>query len=100
MIQPGTLTFPEFALAMYLIDRKLTNPLEPVLIPPPNILAQLKQVNEPKLEEKVLPDYHWIIGREEKNKYDLMFNDWDKLNEGYIPGEKAREIFSQSGTSI
>lgn len=39
----------------------------------------------------------WAIEPAEKSKYDSIFKTWDPTNTGYIDGDRARNIFSQSG---
>ena len=39
----------------------------------------------------------WAITKDEKTRYDALFRAWDGLNKGYIGGDQAIEIFSQSG---
>lgn len=39
----------------------------------------------------------WAITKEEKKRYDQLFNAWDGLHKGYIGGDAAIEIFGQSG---
>ncbi|KAL1889524.1 hypothetical protein Cpir12675_005765, partial [Ceratocystis pirilliformis] len=39
----------------------------------------------------------WAITKDEKIRYDSLFNIWDGLNKGFIGGSQAREIFEQSG---
>lgn len=39
----------------------------------------------------------WAITKEEKGRYDQLFNAWDGLHKGYIGGDAAIEIFGQSG---
>ncbi|AEO68932.1 d004f7b1-2e07-4fc2-b241-eb7fe2bd17d2 [Thermothielavioides terrestris] len=39
----------------------------------------------------------WAITKDEKTRYDALFRAWDGLNKGYIGGQQAIEIFSQSG---
>jgi hypothetical protein len=39
----------------------------------------------------------WAITKDEKTRYDELFRAWDGLNKGYISGDQAIEIFSQSG---
>ncbi|KAI8984113.1 hypothetical protein BDF20DRAFT_858003 [Mycotypha africana] len=39
----------------------------------------------------------WAVTAEEKKQYKKIFNAWDTEDKGYITGEKAKEIFSQSG---
>ncbi|KAJ3139972.1 Intersectin 1 (SH3 domain protein) [Geranomyces variabilis] len=40
---------------------------------------------------------NWAIDAVEKAQYDRIFKVWDPQNSGYIDGERARNIFSQSG---
>lgn len=39
----------------------------------------------------------WAITKEEKKRYDQLFNAWDGLHKGFIGGDAAIEIFGQSG---
>lgn len=39
----------------------------------------------------------WAITKDEKNIYDGIFNAWDRTRNGFISGENAIEVFSQSG---
>lgn len=39
----------------------------------------------------------WAITKEEKRRYDQLFNAWDGLHKGFIGGDAAIEIFGQSG---
>ncbi|QSL65553.1 hypothetical protein MERGE_002866 [Pneumocystis wakefieldiae] len=41
----------------------------------------------------------WTITKEEKQVYDNIFKAWDGYNTGFINGQTAVEIFSQSGLS-
>lgn len=39
----------------------------------------------------------WAVTAEEKKQYTKVFKAWDTENKGTLSGEKAKEIFSQSG---
>lgn len=39
----------------------------------------------------------WAVTAEEKKQYSKIFNAWDTEKVGYLTGEKAKEIFTQSG---
>jgi hypothetical protein len=39
----------------------------------------------------------WAVTDEEKKQYTKIFKAWDKERKGVLPGEVAKEIFSQSG---
>lgn len=39
----------------------------------------------------------WAVTTEEKQRYSKVFKSWDTDNKGYISGDKAKEIFTQSG---
>ncbi|OZJ02446.1 hypothetical protein BZG36_04392 [Bifiguratus adelaidae] len=39
----------------------------------------------------------WAVTKEEKERYTEIFKAWDVTNSGFLPGEKARDVFSQSG---
>ena len=39
----------------------------------------------------------WAVTKDEKKVYDNLFKAWDGFNKGYITGNQAIEIFSQSG---
>ncbi|KAJ8652770.1 hypothetical protein O0I10_011575 [Lichtheimia ornata] len=39
----------------------------------------------------------WAVTTEEKQRYSKVFKSWDADNKGYISGDKAKEIFTQSG---
>ncbi|KAJ3048965.1 actin organization and endocytosis protein [Rhizophlyctis rosea] len=39
----------------------------------------------------------WAIDAAEKSQYDSIFKVWDPTNSGFINGDRAREIFMQSG---
>ncbi|KAI8068617.1 hypothetical protein BC940DRAFT_325994 [Gongronella butleri] len=39
----------------------------------------------------------WAVSQEEKKQYSKIFNAWDPEKNGYITGDKAKEIFTQSG---
>jgi hypothetical protein len=39
----------------------------------------------------------WAVTKDEKRIYDDLFRSWDGFGKGYITGEQAIEIFSQSG---
>ncbi|KAI9310620.1 hypothetical protein BX666DRAFT_2021646 [Dichotomocladium elegans] len=39
----------------------------------------------------------WAVTNEEKERYSKVFRSWDEDGKGYISGEKAKEIFTQSG---
>ncbi|CAO3632939.1 unnamed protein product [Cunninghamella echinulata] len=61
--------------------------------------ATLSQQQQPhqfqRLSNKVkIP---WAVTAEEKKQYSKIFNAWDADNVGYLTGEKAKEIFTQSG---
>ncbi|KAJ3022356.1 hypothetical protein HKX48_006390 [Thoreauomyces humboldtii] len=40
---------------------------------------------------------NWAIDATEKAQYDSIFKVWDPQNSGYISGDRARNIFTQSG---
>jgi len=42
-------------------------------------------------------DIPWAVTKEEKTIYDGVFQAWDGLGKGYIGGQTAIEVFSQSG---
>ncbi|KAI9270637.1 hypothetical protein BDA99DRAFT_557454 [Phascolomyces articulosus] len=39
----------------------------------------------------------WAVTTEEKKRYSKIFKAWDEENKGYLTGDKAKEIFTQSG---
>lgn len=39
----------------------------------------------------------WAVTTEERERYKEIFNAWDSEKKGFLPGDKAKEIFSQSG---
>ncbi|KAI9007931.1 hypothetical protein CLU79DRAFT_711771 [Phycomyces nitens] len=39
----------------------------------------------------------WAVSKEEKERYTKIFKAWDKDKKGYLTGEVAKEIFTQSG---
>ncbi|KAL0076286.1 hypothetical protein J3Q64DRAFT_1811472 [Phycomyces blakesleeanus] len=39
----------------------------------------------------------WAVSKEEKERYTKIFKAWDKERKGYLTGEVAKEIFTQSG---
>jgi hypothetical protein len=39
----------------------------------------------------------WAVTTEERERYREIFKAWDSDKKGFLPGEKAKEIFSQSG---
>ena len=39
----------------------------------------------------------WAVTTEERERYREIFNAWDKEKKGFLPGDNAKEIFSQSG---
>ena len=39
----------------------------------------------------------WAVTKDEKKIYDDLFKAWDGFNKGYITGDQAIEVFSQSG---
>ncbi|ORX51317.1 hypothetical protein DM01DRAFT_1337364 [Hesseltinella vesiculosa] len=39
----------------------------------------------------------WAVSPQEKKQYSKIFKAWDSENNGYLTGEKAKEIFTQSG---
>jgi hypothetical protein len=39
----------------------------------------------------------WAVTTEERKRYREIFNAWDHDKRGFLPGDKAKEIFSQSG---
>ncbi|KAG0180257.1 actin organization and endocytosis protein [Apophysomyces sp. BC1021] len=41
----------------------------------------------------------WAVTTEEKKRYKKIFNAWDTDKKGLLTGEKAKEIFTQSGLS-
>jgi Ca2+-binding EF-hand superfamily protein len=65
--------------------------------------AVVQAMNTPTTPPQQSQQFHqsrqsgWAIDPAEKSKYDSIFKTWDPLNTGYIDGERARNIFSQSG---
>ncbi|KAK6095770.1 hypothetical protein MT418_004440 [Batrachochytrium dendrobatidis] len=41
----------------------------------------------------------WIITPAEKAQYDVTFKTWDPTNSGYMDGDRAKQVFAQSGLS-
>ncbi|KAH6564034.1 hypothetical protein BASA62_008156 [Batrachochytrium salamandrivorans] len=41
----------------------------------------------------------WLITPAEKAQYDVTFKTWDSSNSGFIDGDRARQVFAQSGLS-
>ncbi|KAF7731690.1 actin organization and endocytosis protein [Apophysomyces ossiformis] len=41
----------------------------------------------------------WAVTTEEKKRYKKIFDAWDSDKKGFLTGEKAKEIFTQSGLS-
>lgn len=39
----------------------------------------------------------WAVSTEERARYGDIFRAWDLTNSGFISGDKAKEVFSQSG---
>ncbi|KAI9494803.1 hypothetical protein BDB00DRAFT_882674 [Zychaea mexicana] len=39
----------------------------------------------------------WAVTSEEKQRYSKIFKAWDEEKKGYLTGDKAKEIFTQSG---
>ncbi|KAJ1660454.1 actin organization and endocytosis protein [Dispira simplex] len=40
---------------------------------------------------------HWVITTQERQRYNTTFRQWDKSGSGYISGQDAKDVFSQSG---
>ncbi|KAJ1966797.1 actin organization and endocytosis protein [Dispira parvispora] len=40
---------------------------------------------------------HWVITTQERQRYNATFRQWDKSGSGYISGQDAKDVFSQSG---
>ncbi|ORY00683.1 hypothetical protein K493DRAFT_100637 [Basidiobolus meristosporus CBS 931.73] len=137
----GTLTFAEFALAMYLINMKLTGQNVPTQLP--NNLRQeiisAMQASSTGAPSTAYPGYspsgptipgvttplggpmsgmstsspqyngqsqskpsnptrsQWAVTVEEKAKFDEIFKSLDNAHSGFLSGEKARQVFTESG---
>src|SRR5258708_2984477 len=54
-----------------------------------------RQHNE-ALRGTTAPKVPWALSREERKNYDQIFRAWDPNTTGFISGEAATEVFSQS----
>ena len=87
-INSPSLSPPSSNLGSY----QITPPPPPPLSIPSNISRSSSSTS---LEFKSKPV--WTITPEEKQRYDQIFKTWDAGNTGFISGEKAISIFTQSG---
>lgn len=101
----NSLSLPEFMLAMHLTKTKVNGGMLPSQLPDPVRHAVVSAMNS-----QIQPASHvrapsrnqavnWAIDPSEKAKYDSIFRVWDPRNTGFIDGDRARNIFSQSGLS-
>lgn len=121
-IQNGAaISFPEFSLAMFLAKSVLNGAELPAILPP-TIRSQLrtalarssKQTSNESAsfitastplnshrslnDSKIYPSVRdWAVLADEKERYDQIFKSSDAGSLGYISGDSARKIFSQSG---
>ena len=106
----SSLLFPEFALAMFLVTLARNGSSIPTTLPVDvrnsvaMSIASIQQLANPMASATLAPAMHqshqssqnWVVSAAEKAQYDLTFRTWDS-NTGFIAGEHARAIFSQSG---
>jgi hypothetical protein len=70
---------------------------------PLNSMHQQVNMNGPGIGQQFMPasqqnlNVPWAVTPEEKAAYDQVFTAWDTRGTGFIAGETARAIFSQSG---
>ncbi|KAJ3240070.1 Intersectin 1 (SH3 domain protein) [Chytriomyces hyalinus] len=157
VLKNPTLTFPEFALAMFLIKHRLSNGGDIPAVLPPAVRAAVIAATNPQSMPSVMPlpssnmarsasgigfensapsraastiqnrtpvslmsaqqssfesgrgsnsglnsgntSSTWAITQQEKAQHDTVFKTWDPSNSGYISGDRAIQIFKQSGLS-
>eukprot|EP00842_Homolaphlyctis_polyrhiza_P006334 jgi/Hompol1/6701/HPOL_000303-RA len=58
----------------------------------PDLQMQYQQQQQQQQQQRA-----WAIGPAEKAQYDATFRTWDPSNSGFISGDRARQIFAQSG---
>ncbi|KAK9760476.1 actin organization and endocytosis protein, partial [Basidiobolus ranarum] len=134
----GSLSFPEFALAMYLINMKLTGQNVPSQLPN-NLRQEITSAMQPSANSNVgNPGYYssgpsipgvttpldgpmngksmtsqtsgrggyqannlgksqWAVTSEEKAQFDQIFKSLDNAHSGFLSGEKAKQVFTESG---
>ncbi|TPX33329.1 hypothetical protein SmJEL517_g03690 [Synchytrium microbalum] len=98
-VSGGTaLTFPEFALAMYLTKLQMSGQQPPFALPDP-VKAQVVAANMVLAAPAPVPEVRWAITPQEKQQWDQIFKTWDPQTTGYVSGERARNVFLQSGLS-
>ncbi|KAJ3408742.1 hypothetical protein HDU80_004687 [Chytriomyces hyalinus] len=157
VLKNPTLTFPEFALAMFLIKHRLSNGGDIPAVLPPAVRAAVIAATNPQSMPSAMPlpsnnmarsasgigfensapsraastiqnrapvslmsaqqtsfesgrgfnsavnsgntSSTWAITQQEKAQHDTVFKTWDPSNSGYISGDRAIQIFKQSGLS-
>ncbi|KAJ3159018.1 hypothetical protein HK101_001159, partial [Irineochytrium annulatum] len=96
----GALSFPEFALAMFLIRLRMSGQEIPLSIPEnvrSQVLASVNAIKSGSLGSGNATPAPWAIQPSEKAQYDTLFKVWDQSKSGYITGDRARQVFMQSG---
>jgi hypothetical protein len=62
-----------------------------------SLASKASTVMSPKMERTSTSGANWAILSSEKAQYDAVFKVWDPTNTGFISGERARNVFQQSG---
>ncbi|KAK7864692.1 hypothetical protein R5R35_010951 [Gryllus longicercus] len=114
MDKDGMLDRHEFMVAMHLVYKALEkysipSVLPPELMPPakiktstpaivpvlPGLVMGIDGTKPPPIPP--LPAPVWVVGAEEKQKYDALFQQTDVDKDGFVSGLEIKDVFLQSG---